>query len=273
MKFMHIDHDTAGTFFRCLHDEKPADPRVIALRRRWYNRYKDKGLRAKVLVRDDDAIVGLCQYLPIEHSFLRGNNLFAILCMWVHGYEHRVGNQQGQGYGAFVLHHIEEDARVSGAKGVAAWGMDFPFWNPVSFYEHMGYTRVEKQPPVILVWKPFTTDATPPTLLQPAPLPEPETETTNVTMFINGWCGSGCEHCVAARDVVAELGDMVSYTEIDTSDRTTMEVWGIDDGLFLDGTPFRPNGPPWTREELSAEIRKRSEERNDKQGERFSSSR
>ena len=62
MKLVEIDEKTAGTFFRCLHDERPENPRVIELRRHWYNRYKDKGLRAKVLLRDDDSIVGLCQY-------------------------------------------------------------------------------------------------------------------------------------------------------------------------------------------------------------------
>lgn len=95
MKLAGIDEATQGTFFRCLHDEKPEDPRAIGLRHRWYDRYKEKGLRAKVLMRDDDEIVGLGQYIPIEHSHLIGEDLFAILCIWVHGYEHLVGNWQG----------------------------------------------------------------------------------------------------------------------------------------------------------------------------------
>ena len=34
------------------------------------------------------------QYLPIEASHIKGAGLFAILCLWVHGYEHLVGNQR-----------------------------------------------------------------------------------------------------------------------------------------------------------------------------------
>ncbi|MGD0999751.1 MAG: GNAT family N-acetyltransferase [Candidatus Brocadiia bacterium] len=120
MRLVDIAESTEGTFFRCLHDEKPEIPGVTALRRRWYERLKRRGLRAKVLMREDGAVLGLCQYVPIEHSHFIGRDLFAILCIWVHGYEHLVGNQQRKGYGRFILNSIEEDARGSGAKGVAA---------------------------------------------------------------------------------------------------------------------------------------------------------
>ena len=261
MKLVEVDRDTEDTFFRCLHDERPADPRVIELRRRWYDRYKEKGLRAKVLVRDDDAIVGLCQYLPIEHSPLLGEDLFAILCIWVHGYEHLVGNQQGRGHGKLMLESIEEDARDSGAKGVAAWGMDFPHWNPVSFYEHMGYSRVETNGPLVLAWKPFAEDASPPALLRPVRKPAVGNEKTRVTVFLNGWCGGGCSSCISAREAVAEVEELVDYEEIDTSNRENMLSWGIENAVFVDGAPFRPFEPPWTSEELTREIRQLSEAR------------
>lgn len=254
MKLVEIDKNTEGTFFRCLHDEKSADPRVLALRHRWYDRYKEKGLRAKVLMREDEAIVGLCQYLPIEHSQLMGEDLFVILCIWVHGYEHLVGNQQGQGYGRFILTYIEEDARSSGAKGVAAWGMDFPYWNPVSFYEHLGYSRVETRDSVVLVWKAFTQDAQPPALLRPRRKLLREEGKRRVTVFVNGWCGGGCEQCISARDAIEGLGERVVYEEVDTSDRALMLSWGIEEGVFVDDTPFRPYGPPWTSAELRAAV-------------------
>ena len=253
MKLVDIDARTEGTFFRCLHDEKPQDPRVTDLRRRWYNRFKAKGLRAKVLVREDDAVVGLCQYLPIEHSQFLGEGLLAILCIWVHGYAHLVGNQQGKGYGRFILERIEEDARASGVKGIAAWGMDFPHWNPVSFYEHMGYVRVEKDGPVVLVWKRFAEDARPPAILrQKRGLPKGG-DRPEVRAFNMGWGGVGCEWCVMARDAVKGLEDRVTYEEIDTSDRTTRLGWGIDQGVYVDGEFFEE---PlfWKSEDLRKEI-------------------
>lgn len=48
MELLDIDEKTRGTFFRCLHDEEPENPAAVALRRRWYDRHKDNGLRAKV---------------------------------------------------------------------------------------------------------------------------------------------------------------------------------------------------------------------------------
>jgi GNAT superfamily N-acetyltransferase len=248
VKLTEIDKNTEGTFFRCLHDEKPADPRTIEMRRRWYDRYKENGLRAKV------QIVGLCQYIPIEHSHLIGEDLFAILCIWVHGYEHLVGNQQGKGYGKFILNCIEEDAKGAGAKGIAAWGMDFPHWNPVSFYEHMGYSRVEARGPVVLVWKPFDKGAKPPALIRPARKPSRDAEKTKVTVFVNGWCNVACGQCICAREAVVGIEEFVAYEEVDTSDRANMLSWGVDDAVYVDDTPFKPYGPPWTSEELRAEL-------------------
>jgi len=54
----------------------------------------------------------------------------------------------------------EQEARSSGFKGVAAWAMDWEHWNPVSFYEHMGYSRVDQEDKVFVVWKPLTSTTT-----------------------------------------------------------------------------------------------------------------
>jgi hypothetical protein len=48
----------------------------------------------------------------------------------------------------------------------------------------------------------------------------------------------------------------VAYEEIDTSDRENLLSWGIDDAVYLDDKPFRPDAPPWTSDELRAEILK-----------------
>ncbi len=259
MKLVEIDQDTEGTFFRCLHDEIPDDPRVTDVRRRWYAGRVDKGLRAKVLVLDTDEVVGLCQYIPIEHSHFLGEDLLAILCIWVHGYDHHVGNRQGNGYGRFILEAIEEDARRSEAKGVAAWGMDFPYWNPVSFYEHMGYRRADRQGSVVLAWKSFDADARAPRLLRPERPIAAGTDRVRVTACVNGWCGSGIGGCLTAREAVEGLDSTVQYEELDTADRATMLSIGHSDGVFLDGEPFRPNGPPYTSDDLRAEIQWRFE--------------
>jgi len=265
-----------------MHDERPENPPVIELRHRWYDQYKSKGLRAKVLVRDDNKVMGLCQHIPIEHSPLLGENLFVILCFAVHGYEHLVGNQQGKGYGKFMLEAVEQDARNCGAKGITVraeytseWDKQ---WNTVSFYEHMGYSRVETSGPFVLMWKPFVKDAKPPAFFHPTRQPSKKRDKTKVTMFVNGWCNIDCSCCISARGAVAGIDDMVIYQEIDTSDRAKMLSHVMDDEklsddatlapsersrsgelpvvweVFLDDAPFKPYGTPWTCEDLRAEI-------------------
>ena len=36
MRIEEIAQDTEGTFFRCLHDEKPQAPEITRIRKEWY---------------------------------------------------------------------------------------------------------------------------------------------------------------------------------------------------------------------------------------------
>jgi GNAT superfamily N-acetyltransferase len=254
LRLVDVNAGTEGTFLRCLHDEAPDDPRVIDIRRRWVEENRAKGLRTKVLILDTGEVAGLCQYMPIEHSHFTGEGLMAIDCIWVHGYEHHIGNRQGNGYGRYILESIEEDARSSGALGVAAWGMDFPDWNPVSFYEHMGYERVEKAGLAVLVWKPFSDAALQPGFLRGGRRPAARDDKVSVAVFVNGFCTSACGQCIQAREAVDGLESIVDYLEVDTSNRDALLSWGISVGLFVDGKPHRSTEPPCTSEVLRSDI-------------------
>lgn len=72
MELVEIDETTEETFYRCLHDERPADPRVMEMRRTWRAEYAPKGHRAKVLKDDTGQVVGLTNYIPVEHSPYEG---------------------------------------------------------------------------------------------------------------------------------------------------------------------------------------------------------
>ncbi len=39
-----------------------------------------------------------------------------------------------------------------------------------------------------------------------------------------------------------------------TSIRENLLEWGVSDGILLDGKPYRSDGPPFTAEELRADI-------------------
>ena len=58
MELVEIDETTEDTYYRCLHDEIPADPRMMAMRREWRKIYQPNGHRAKVLKDDTGQVVG-----------------------------------------------------------------------------------------------------------------------------------------------------------------------------------------------------------------------
>jgi len=254
MKLVDVGSETESTFLRCLHDEVPEDPRVMLLRRRWFDAHRDKGLGAKVLVLETGEVVALCQYMPIERTHFIGKHLLAVLCICVHGYEHHVGNRQGNGYGRHILESIEAYARGRGFAGIAAWGMDFPHWNPVSFYEHMGYARVDKDGMAVLVWKPFCRGVSPPRLLRQVRRPVTGSERVSVMAFVNGWCTGACSQCIAAREAVRDLEDIVDHCEVNTSDPEVLHSWGICDGIYVNGEPHRPYERPWTSDVLRQDL-------------------
>lgn len=266
MELLEIDESTEDTFYRCLHDEVPADPRVIEMRKAWRARFQPRGHRAKVLKDDAGRVVGLTNYIPVEHSPYEGRNLMAILCMWIHGYDHLVGNQQAKGYGRFMLSEIEADARRSGMDGLVVWAKDYDAWNPVGFYEHMGFERADQDGLDVLAWKAFNPSAERPAFLPPNTLIATDAnadERVSLTLFSNGWCGGGCQLCVMARDVSAGLEDQVALTEVLAWDKEDMRARGESiDVLYIDGEAFRPDGPPATAAELEATLRERARSRN-----------
>ncbi len=108
---------------------------------------------------------GMIQYIPVEQSFVAGNDLYFIYCIWVHGHKKGRGNFQKKGMGKTLLHAAEADAKDRGAKGMAAWGIPLPFWMKASWFKKQGYTRVDKQQGIlgpVLMWQPFTDNAIPP---------------------------------------------------------------------------------------------------------------
>ena len=132
----------------------------------WYNKMKDKGLGVKIAVTEDDKVVGMIQYVPLEYSTAEGDNLYFINCIWVHGYKEGVGNFQKKGIGKALIRAAEEDVRGKGAKGLVAWGLSIPVFMRASWFKKQGYVKVDKQSISVLLWKPFSNDAIPPKMIR-----------------------------------------------------------------------------------------------------------
>jgi hypothetical protein len=190
--------------------------------------------------------------------------------MWIHGYDHLVGNQQSKGYGRFMLREIEADARASGCDGLVVWAKDFDAWNPISFYEHMGFERVDQDNLDVLAWKPFTPTAERPSFLRRNTLiasERPDDGRVQVTVFSNGWCGGGCQLCVMTGDAVVGLENEVDFEEVSAWDKDDMRARGESvDMLYVEGTPFRPDGPPVSEEELRSMLSGRYRQKQEESG-------
>ena len=219
---------------------------------------KDKGLRVKLALDDRGEVGGMIQYIPIEHSFVAGNDLYFINCIWVHGYKEGRGNFQKKGMGKALLQAAEDDAKARGVKGIAAWGIPLPFWMKASWFKKQGYTKVDKQGFLgqVLLWKPFSDEAIPPKWIKQKKRPETTPGVVTVTAFLNGWCPAQNLVFERAKRAAAELGDKVMFQEVDTFDRETFLEWGIADALFIDDKQVR-TGPPPPYEKIKRIIAKR----------------
>ncbi len=160
--------------------------------------------------------------------------------------------------GKALLNAAEDDARALGAKGIAAWGIPFPFWMKASWFKKQGYKKVDSQGFLgnVLLWKPFTHDATPPKWINQKKKPELIPGKVTVTAFLNGWCPAQSLAFERAKRAAAELGDKVVFQPIDTFNRNIFLEWGITDALFIEGKQVR-TGPPPSYEKVKKMIARR----------------
>jgi len=260
MRIVDLDEQTKPLFCLCLEDwQDDVDMRKAADRRRlWVDRFKARGLRARLALDDAGTPGGMIQYLPVEESTVDGTGLYFITCIWVHGHSQGRGNFQGHGMGRALLTAAEDDARALGAKGMAAWGLWLPFWMKASWFKRYGYRAVGRTGMASLLFKPFTADAEPPRWFRRTRKPVELTPgCVTVTCFVNGWCTAGNMTAERARRVAAEFGDRVAVREIDTSEHRAVAEWGLADALFIDGKQIM-TGPPPSLDRLRRVIGKKA---------------
>jgi len=255
MKIIDLTPEYEKLYFLCLEDwsdemEKSGDHKEC-----WYNRMKDR-VRVKLAEDDDGNVGGMIQYIPIEDSFARGEDLYLVLCVWVHGYKEGRGNFQKKGMGKTLLKAAEEDVKALGAKGLVVWGVSMPFWMKASWFKKQGYEMVDKNGIMVLLWKPFTDDAQAPEWIRQNKAPEGVPGKVTVTCFINGWCPAGNLVYERAKLASADFPEKVNFVKIDTSDRATFLEWGISDALFIDRTEVN-TGPPPSYKKLKKAIGKK----------------
>jgi GNAT superfamily N-acetyltransferase len=256
MKIIDLDENNKPLYFLCLEDWSSEMKEAGSHKSLWYEKMKEKGFRVKLAVDDDGTAGGMIQYMPIEHSIVKGSDLFFIYCIWVHGHKEGRGNFQKMGFGAALLEAAEEDARSSGAKGMASWGLALPFWMKASWFKKHGYKKADRDGMSVLLWKSFSQDAVSPEWVRRRKKPERQRGKVVVTAFKNGWCPAQSLAFERAKRASAELGESVVFRGIDTMDKSNFDEWGIVDALFVDDREVR-TGPPPSYEKIRKIIEKR----------------
>ena len=244
MKVIDLTEDYRQLYFVCLEDwckemKEGGDHKEV-----WYNKMKDKGLGVKLALDDNGKVGGMIQYIPIEHSFAEGKDLYFINCIWVHGYKKGRGNFQKKGMGKALIQAAEADVKTKGAEGMVAWGISLPFWMKASWFKKQGYTEVDKQEGQVLLWKPFTNNAILPKWIKQKKKPEMTSGKVTVTAFLNGWCPAQNIVFERAKRAALEFRNKVVFREINTFDRKVFLEWGIADALFIDDKQVRTGPPP-----------------------------
>ncbi|MFH1807583.1 MAG: hypothetical protein ABIJ09_02470 [Pseudomonadota bacterium] len=258
MQVVDVPDDKKDLLCLCLEDWSDDAKEAGPKRREWLDRCQAQhGLRAKLALDDDGIEGGMIQYGPIEHSHVDGSELYFIYCIHVHGYKQGRGNFQKHGMGKALLAAAEKDARLLGAKGMAAWGVCLPFWMKASWFKKHGYRKADRQGLAVLLWKSFDDDARPPRwLLKTGKQPEAVPGTVNVMAFSRGWCLAQNLVYERAKRAAAEFGEKVTFREIDTSTRGAVAEWGVADAVFVDGKNLQ-KGPPPSYEAIRKTIAKR----------------
>ena len=245
MKIIDLNEKYHQTYFCCFEDWSDQMKEAGDHKAKWYEKMKDRGLRVKLALDEEENACGMIQYLPIEYSFVEGKDLYFIPCIWVHGYKNKgVGNMQKQGMGKALLLAAEEDAEKLGAKGIAAWGLSLPFWMKASWFKKRGFKKADKMGMQVLLWKRFSEDAEAPKWIKKKKKPEKMSGKVAVTSFINGWCPAFNIVYERAKRASQEFREKVEFREIDTFERKSFDEWGICDALYIDGKKVGTGPPP-----------------------------
>ncbi|WP_455383313.1 GNAT family N-acetyltransferase [Salinispira pacifica] len=256
MKVTDLSRDQEELYFHCLEDWSEEMQEAGDLKRRWYARAKDRGLRVKLAEDERGTVGGMIQYVPATLAPIEAEDIYFVLCIWVHGYAEGRGNFQRRGMGRALLRAAEEDVRLLGAKGLAAWGVSIPVFMRASWFRRQGYRRVDRLGLRELLFRPFAENVPTPKWARPPKRPPTERGQVVLACFKNGWCPAQNLTYERARKVAADIGGALTLREFDTLDDDVAAEWGSLTGVFLDGRDLQP-GPPPDTDRIRRAIEKR----------------
>jgi GNAT superfamily N-acetyltransferase len=110
----------------------------------WLKRHLKRGLRAKVVLTPDNRQCGYLEYLPGEYAWrgVEARGYLFIHCVWTFFRQY-----QRKGLGSLLVQACLEDARTSGADGVAVVARDRPWLATSALFLRNGFKVVDTAPP------------------------------------------------------------------------------------------------------------------------------
>lgn len=255
MEILDLTPEFEQLYFLCLEDWSDEMKEAGSNKERWYGIMKDKGLRVKLAADDEGNIGGMIQYIPVEHSFVKGEDMYVILCIWVHGHKEGRGDFTGKGMGQALLKAAEDDVIQMGKKGIIAWGVVLPFFMRASWFKKHEYQKIDRDGITALLWKPFSDDAVKPSLITKYKTPEKGKEKVNIDAFNSGWCQALNIVYERTKRAAEQFKDKVQFLEHDTNNRDELLEWGIMDAIYVDGKEIN-SGPPPSYEKIYGIIEK-----------------
>ena len=256
MEILDLTEETKTDYFTCLEDWSDEMKDGICRKECWYNNMQEKGLRVKLARNDAGIVAGMIHYAPIEHSWIEGEDLYFVYCIWVHGHKKGRGDLRKQGVGKALLRAAEEDVKELQSNGLVVWGLLLPFFMRAGWFKKQGYKKVDRKGSSVLLWKTFTEDARAPRWIRAKKRPERIPAKVVVTALAHGLCSGINGMIERAKHICSKQGDKVVFHEIDMTGRETQREWGISDGLFIDGKNIY-QGPPLTSDQIRRRIKKR----------------
>ena len=133
----------------CTHVDETEDYTASCARRvPWLRRQRERGLRVKVALVDDEH-ASFLYMMPIEVAPWgpAGRDLMSIQCLTV------LQEASGQGMGRALVEAAEEEAHIQERRGIVVTAFYHDFWfMPAPFFEKCGFTVAARKDSVVFLW-------------------------------------------------------------------------------------------------------------------------
>lgn len=226
-------------------------------KRAWVERMVPQGLGARIAFLEDYP-AGFAEFMPIEvaPAPVRGEELLFLTEIHVN-HEDKRGeiDLQHMGVGKMLIRAVEQYAREQGFAGIVTIGLDSD-WLPESYYESVGFELLEQVGSVCLLWSQFR-DCPIPSLWMGNFDPGVRDDGVQIDVVHTSQC-PGATTLGLWKDVAAEYGPKVTFSEHIADDRSVMDIDCITGcmGVFVNGkrAPCRPVSPARVREVIDQAL-------------------